>query len=195
VRACGICHSDVALQEGYYDFASFPRVPGHEIAGTIEAVGAGVTWPELNAPVGLPCSTPPAATVANVFGGNEILCGTGQITGVNVDGGYQEFMLAPATTSRASIRPGLRRRAPLMCAGLTSSMLCASPIVSPRSGGGRRPRRSRTPRSAVRARDGRPGPVVSSSRRRGEGPCARAELFIAQAFIGAELRNGTEVQT
>ena len=42
VRACGICHSDVALQEGYYDFASFPRVPGHEIAGVVEAVGEGV---------------------------------------------------------------------------------------------------------------------------------------------------------
>ena len=120
VHACGICHSDVALAEGYYDFASFPRVPGHEITGTIEARGDGVTWPAIGARVGMPWLYSSCGHCRQCVRGNEILCESGRITGVNVDGGYQEFMLAPAQYV-APLPDGLdfAAAAPLMCAGLT----------------------------------------------------------------------------
>jgi alcohol dehydrogenase, propanol-preferring len=120
VRACGICHSDVALQQGYYDFASFPRVPGHEIAGEIEAVGEGVTWPAVGARVGLPWLHWSCGHCRQCVLGNEILCPEQKITGVNVDGGYQELMLAPANyVSPLPDAIDFAQAAPLMCAGLT----------------------------------------------------------------------------
>ena len=120
VRACGICHSDVALQEGYYDFASFPRVPGHEITGTIEAVGDGVEWPATGAPVGLPWLFSSCGHCRQCIRGNEILCPENRFTGVNVDGGYQEYMLAPANFVQP-LPEGLEfaSAAPIMCAGIT----------------------------------------------------------------------------
>jgi propanol-preferring alcohol dehydrogenase len=120
VRACGICHSDVALQEGLYSFASFPRVPGHEVTGTIEAVGEGVEWPDVGAPVGMPWLHSSCGHCKQCILGNEILCSKQELTGINVDGGYQEFMLAPADFV-APLPEGLDlvAAAPLMCAGIT----------------------------------------------------------------------------
>jgi len=120
VRACGICHSDVALQEGYYDFASFPRVPGHEITGSVEALGPGVTWPAAGARVGLPWLYTSCGHCNQCIRGNEILCPENRFTGVNVDGGYQEYMLAEANF----VQPlpdgmGFAEAAPFMCAGIT----------------------------------------------------------------------------
>ena len=120
VRACGICHSDVALQEGYYDFASFPRVPGHEIAGTIEAAGEGVAWPAVGARVGMPWLFTSCGHCRQCIRGNEILCPENRFTGVNVDGGYQEFMLAPANyVAPLPDELDFAAAAPLMCAGIT----------------------------------------------------------------------------
>lgn len=120
IHACGICRSDVALWEGYYAFASFPRVPGHEIAGTVEALGDGVTWPEVGTNVGMPWLYSSCGHCRQCIRGNEILCQEHRVTGVNVDGGYQEFMVAPANFV-APLPDGLdfASAAPLMCAGLT----------------------------------------------------------------------------
>jgi alcohol dehydrogenase len=120
VRACGICHSDVALQEGYYDFATFPVVPGHEITGAVEAVGDGVEWPEVGARVGMPWLYSSCGHCRYCVRGDEILCSRTRFTGVNVDGGYQEFMLAPA----AYLAPlpdalDFAAAAPFICAGIT----------------------------------------------------------------------------
>jgi propanol-preferring alcohol dehydrogenase len=120
VRACGICHSDVALQEGYYDFASFPRVPGHEITGTVEEAGDGVEWPVRGAPVGLPWLYSSCGHCRQCIRGNEILCPQNRFTGVNVDGGYQEFMVAQANFVQPLPEDlELASAAPLMCAGIT----------------------------------------------------------------------------
>jgi D-arabinose 1-dehydrogenase-like Zn-dependent alcohol dehydrogenase len=120
VRACGICHSDVSLYEGYYDFASFPRVPGHEITGTVEAVGEGVGWPAVGARVGLPWLFSSCGHCNQCIRGNEILCHDNRFTGVNVDGGYQELMLAPANFVQP-LPDGMdfASAAPIMCAGIT----------------------------------------------------------------------------
>ena len=120
VHACGICHSDVALQEGYYDFASFPRVPGHEITGTIETVGEGVTWPAVGARVGMPWLFRSCGHCRQCIRGSEILCPDSRFTGVNVDGGYQEFMVAPADfVAPLPDELDFVAAAPLMCAGIT----------------------------------------------------------------------------
>jgi D-arabinose 1-dehydrogenase-like Zn-dependent alcohol dehydrogenase len=54
VHACGVCHSDLMVQQGLFPFAKYPRVPGHEVAGAVEKVGPGVTWPQVGDRVGMP---------------------------------------------------------------------------------------------------------------------------------------------
>jgi propanol-preferring alcohol dehydrogenase len=121
VHACGVCHSEVVQQDGHFPFAVFPTVPGHEVAGTIEALGDGVDWPAVGTHVGMPWLYSSCGHCRQCVRGNEILCEEGaQVTGVTVDGGYQEFMLAPAAYA-APLPDELdfATAAPLMCAGLT----------------------------------------------------------------------------
>jgi propanol-preferring alcohol dehydrogenase len=121
VAACGVCHSDVFVKEGYWPRLAYPRVPGHEVAGTVDAVGlgvegwkegdrAGVGWFGDNCGVCEPCRR-----------GDFITCANLRITGLDFDGGYQEYMLAPAR-GLARIPHGLdfADAAPLMCAGVTT---------------------------------------------------------------------------
>jgi len=120
VRACGICHSDLALQQGQFAFGSYPRVPGHEVAGVVAKVGEGVTWPKLGDKVGMPWLFSSCGHCMQCAQGNEVLCPELQVTGVTADGGYQEYMIAPAHYV-APIPDGLdfTDAGPLMCAGLT----------------------------------------------------------------------------
>jgi D-arabinose 1-dehydrogenase-like Zn-dependent alcohol dehydrogenase len=120
VYACGVCHSDLSLLEGAFPFAQFPIVPGHEVAGVVEEVGEGVEWPQVGARVGMPWLYSSCGICEQCIRGEEILCPWGQITGVTQDGGYAEFMLAPAAYV-APIPDALdfAEAAPLMCAGLT----------------------------------------------------------------------------
>ncbi len=120
VHACGVCHSDLALRLGHFPFASYPRVPGHEVAGVVEKVGPGVNWPKVGDRVGMPWLFSSCGHCDYCVQGNEILCPLAQVTGVNRDGGYQEYMLAPAGYV-APIPHGLdfSEAGPLMCAGLT----------------------------------------------------------------------------
>ena len=121
VHACGVCHSDLGLLQGGFPFAQFPIVPGHEVAGTVEEVGEGVTWPQTGDRVGMPWLYSSCGHCEQCTQGEEVLCQVApQVTGITQDGGYAEFMLAPAAYV-APIPDALdfADAAPLMCAGLT----------------------------------------------------------------------------
>ncbi len=121
VHACGVCHSDLGLLQGGFPFAQFPIVPGHEVAGTVEEVGEGVTWPQTGDRVGMPWLYSSCGHCEQCTRGEEVLCQVApQVTGITQDGGYAEFMLAPAAYV-APIPDALdfADAAPLMCAGLT----------------------------------------------------------------------------
>lgn len=120
VHACGVCHSDLMVLEGGFPFAQYPIVPGHEVAGVVEEVGEGVEWPEVGARVGMPWLYSSCGHCKQCTRGDEVLCPNVQVTGVSQDGGYAEFMLAPASYV-APIPDALDfvEAAPLMCAGLT----------------------------------------------------------------------------
>src|SRR5215472_19032371 len=95
VAACGICHSDALVKDGQWPGLAYPRAPGHEVAGTVDAVGSGVTAWKPGDRVGIGwhgdhCGICPACRA-----GDFISCERLQITGFHFDGGYQQFMLAP----------------------------------------------------------------------------------------------------
>ena len=120
VEACGICHSDQLVKEGYWPGIQYPRVPGHEIAGRIDAVGGGVSNWKPGQRVGVGWHGGHDFTCNACRRGDFINCQNEQITGISYDGGYQEYMLAPAEAV-AAIPDELpaAEAAPLLCAGIT----------------------------------------------------------------------------
>ena len=120
VHACGVCHSDLMVLLGYFPFASYPRVPGHEMAGVVEKVGEGVTSPKVGDRVGMPWLYSACGRCDFCVRGDEVMCPSGTVTGVNQDGGFQQYMIAPANFV-APIPDALSfaEAGPLMCAGLT----------------------------------------------------------------------------
>lgn len=122
VQACGICHSDSLVVEGHWPGLQFPRVPGHEVVGIVDAVGDGVhQWlPGQRVGIGWHgghCGYCDACRGGDFFGCSEAL----QITGISFDGGYGEYMIAPAIAV-ALVPEELSpvEAAPLMCAGITT---------------------------------------------------------------------------
>jgi D-arabinose 1-dehydrogenase-like Zn-dependent alcohol dehydrogenase len=120
VEACGICHSDALVKEGYWPGIQYPRVPGHEIAGRLDAVGADVTNWKPGQRVGVGWHGGHDFTCNACRRGDFINCQNEKITGISYDGGYQEYMLAPAEAV-AAIPEELpaAEAAPLLCAGIT----------------------------------------------------------------------------
>jgi D-arabinose 1-dehydrogenase-like Zn-dependent alcohol dehydrogenase len=121
VQACGICHSDSMTKDGLYSGIQYPRVPGHEVAGVIDAVGPGVHGWEAGQRVGVGWNGGYCGYCDRCRRGEFFACIRGQITGVTYDGGYGEYLVAPA--SAVALMPGDLRpaeAAPLMCAGLTT---------------------------------------------------------------------------
>jgi propanol-preferring alcohol dehydrogenase len=120
VRACGVCHGDLMVQEGLFPFARYPIVPGHEIAGTVEELGDGVDWLKPGSRVGLSALGASCGHCAFCLGADEFLCRSMAFTGVTGDGGYQEFIVANAAYL-VSLPDTIdfAEAAPLMCAGLT----------------------------------------------------------------------------
>src|SRR5271165_876096 len=120
VHACGVCHSDLNVLLGYFPFATYPRVPGHEVAGVVEKVGEGVTWPKVGDRVGMQWLFSACGHCDQCVRGAEILCPFQTITGVNQDGGYQEYMIAPALyVAPIPDELSFADAGPLLCAGLT----------------------------------------------------------------------------
>jgi D-arabinose 1-dehydrogenase-like Zn-dependent alcohol dehydrogenase len=120
VEACGICHSDVVVKEGLWQGLQYPRVPGHEIAGRVDAVGADVTNWKVGQRVGVGWHGGHCFVCDACRRGDFILCRNEKITAIHLDGGYAEYMIAPAEAV-AAIPEELPAElaAPLMCAGIT----------------------------------------------------------------------------
>ncbi len=120
VEACGICHSDALVKEGYWPGIQYPRVPGHEIAGRIDAVGADVTLWKPGQPVGVGWHGGHCFICDPCRRGEFILCQNEKITAISFDGGYAEYMIAPAEAV-AAMPDDLPadEAAPLLCAGIT----------------------------------------------------------------------------
>jgi alcohol dehydrogenase/propanol-preferring alcohol dehydrogenase len=120
VEVCGICHSDALVKEGMWPGLQYPRVPGHEIAGRIDAVGAEVTLWKPGQRVGVGWHGGHCFQCDPCRRGDFINCKFAKITAIHFDGGYQEYMVAPAEAV-ALIPESLPadEAAPLLCAGIT----------------------------------------------------------------------------
>jgi D-arabinose 1-dehydrogenase-like Zn-dependent alcohol dehydrogenase len=120
VEACGICHSDALVKNAVYPGLQLPRVPGHEICGRIDAVGAGVTQWKPGQRVGVGWHGGHCFVCDACRRGDFILCKNEKITGISFDGGYGEYTIVPAEAV-ASIPDSLsaEEAAPLLCAGIT----------------------------------------------------------------------------
>jgi D-arabinose 1-dehydrogenase-like Zn-dependent alcohol dehydrogenase len=121
VQACGICHSDVLTKEGQWPGITYPRVPGHEVAGVIDALGAGVSGWSAGQRVGVGWHGGHDNTCPECRRGDFGNCRNLKIAGISYDGGYQEYMLAPVE-ALAAIPESLNAAdaAPLLCAGITT---------------------------------------------------------------------------
>jgi len=121
VLACGVCHSDVLTKEGAWPGITYPRVPGHEIAGVVDEVGAGVTNWKKGQRVGVGWQGGQDGTCNSCRRGEFWNCVAAQVTGIAFDGGYQEYMVTPVAGVAAMPESlDVAEAAPLMCAGVTT---------------------------------------------------------------------------
>lgn len=121
VQACGVCHSDALTVEGSWPGIQYPRVPGHEVAGIIDDVGAGVSAWKKGQRVGVGWHGGHDNTCSECRRGDFRNCRNLKISGISYDGGYQQYMVAPVE-ALVSIPEGLdnAEAAPLLCAGITT---------------------------------------------------------------------------
>ena len=121
VQACGICHSDSFVKEGTFPGITYPRVPGHEIAGVIDALGPDVSGWRVGQRVGVGWFGGHCGRCEPCRRGRLIDCRNLRIPGITYDGGYAEAMVTPAE-SLALIPDDLAATdaAPLLCAGVTT---------------------------------------------------------------------------
>jgi D-arabinose 1-dehydrogenase-like Zn-dependent alcohol dehydrogenase len=121
VQACGVCHSDVFTVTGAFPGIQYPRVPGHEVVGIIDAVGAEVPDWKTGARVGVGWHGGHCGHCSSCRRGDFITCKEGQVPGISYDGGYAEYMIAPFE-ALASVPEELTSAdaAPLLCAGITT---------------------------------------------------------------------------
>lgn len=121
VQACGVCHSDSIVKEGSFPGIQYPRVPGHEIAGVIDALGEEVRGWEVGQRVGIGWYGGHCKVCNSCRRGDFITCENPLICGLSYDGGYAEYLVAPSEAlalvpdSLSPVEVG-----PLMCAGVTT---------------------------------------------------------------------------
>jgi D-arabinose 1-dehydrogenase-like Zn-dependent alcohol dehydrogenase len=122
VQACGICHSDSLVKEGHWPGLQYPRVPGHEAVGIVDSVGAGVSQWHAGQRVGVGWHGGHCGYCDACRGGDFFACRVALLTtGISFDGGYADYMTAPAI-ALARVPEDLSpvEAAPLMCAGITT---------------------------------------------------------------------------
>src|ERR1044072_8838833 len=120
VDACGICHSDVLVKDGLWPGLQYPRVPGHEVAGRVDALGENVTTWSMGQRVGVGWHGGHDFVCNECRRGDFAMCVNRKVTGIDYDGGYAEYMVAPAAALAAipdEVPP--EEAGPFMCAGVT----------------------------------------------------------------------------
>ena len=121
VHACGVCHSDLFVTDGLWPGLALPRVPGHEIAGVIDAVGEDVARFKPGDRVGVGWHGGHDGTCAACLRGQFMFCEKHAVTGIAFDGGYAEQVVVPAVAvARIPDGLGFADAAPLLCAGVTT---------------------------------------------------------------------------
>jgi D-arabinose 1-dehydrogenase-like Zn-dependent alcohol dehydrogenase len=120
VEACGICHSDAVVKDGIWPGLQYPRVPGHEIAGRIDAIGDNVTAWTKGQRVGVGWHGGHCFVCEQCRRGDFAMCVNRKVTGIDLDGGYAEYLIARAETLAAIPQELPAEEAgPFMCAGVT----------------------------------------------------------------------------
>jgi propanol-preferring alcohol dehydrogenase len=119
VSMCGLCHTDLHTVEGDLELPTLPIIPGHQIVGTVERIGDGVTVPEVGARVGAAWLYETCQSCSFCDAGLENLCESARFTGFHVNGGYAEYAVLPAEFIYELPEGfGDREAAPLLCAGI-----------------------------------------------------------------------------
>ncbi len=120
VEACGICHSDVLVKDGIWPGLQYPRVPGHEIAGRVDALGGDVTAWQKDQRVGVGWHGGHCFVCEQCRRGDFAMCVNRKVTGIDFDGGYATHVTVPAA-ALAAIPDDLpaEEAGPFMCAGVT----------------------------------------------------------------------------
>ena len=120
VQACGVCHSDLFTYYGAFPI-EYPRVPGHEIVGTVDAVGEGVTQWKVGQRVGIGWYGGHCGKCEPCRRGDHVCCVIAQVPGISYDGGYADYVVAPAM-ALAAVPDALSgvEAGPLLCAGITT---------------------------------------------------------------------------
>ena len=121
VQACGVCHSDMLTKENLLPGIQYPRVPGHEVAGVIDELGAGVSEWKKGQRVGVGWHGGHDGTCLPCRRGDFGNCQNMKVSGISYDGGYQQYMLAPESALTAMPESlNAVEAAPLLCAGITT---------------------------------------------------------------------------
>jgi len=143
VEACGICHSDELVKEGLWPGLQFPRVPGHEIAGRVDASGDGVTSWKKGDRVGVGWHGGHDFVCESCRRGDFTMCVQRKVTGIDYDGGYAEYVIAPMEALAAiPDQVPAEEAGPFMCAGVTvfnalrNSGACPGDVVAVQGVGG-----------------------------------------------------------
>ena len=184
VTACGVCSSDHFVKDGLMPWITYPRSPGHEVAGVIDEVGPHVTSLKKGQKVGVGWHGGHDFTCMQCRRGDFINCANEKWTGIHYDGGYAEYMIAP-WEAVAAMPDGLDpvEAAPLLCAGITTfNALRHAGATSRRSRRGARRRRTRPSGHPVRQQVWLPGGRHQPrQRQRSAGQKARRALLTSTA--------------
>lgn len=132
VEASGLCHSDISTVQGHHPKVNFPRIPGHEVAGTVAAVGNNVTNVSAGERVGIGWNGGYCGRCDSCRRGALHMCENGEVTGVTRDGGHAEYMVADErAVAKIPEALGFPEAAPLMCAGVTTFNALRNSDITP----------------------------------------------------------------
>ncbi len=121
VEACGICHSDAFTKEGHWPGIQYPRVPGHEVAGVVDALGPDVGGWRTGQRAGVGWHGGHCGVCRSCRRGDFVTCRVAEVPGIAYDGGYADYMIAPVgALARIPDELSAVEAGPLLCAGITT---------------------------------------------------------------------------